>query len=51
MSSGEFSTGVHVNAVASGFQGVLHHGDGTATKTWAPTVAEARRKAQEVADE
>jgi hypothetical protein len=37
---------VEVRDVASGWQGVAHHGDGTATKTWKPTedAAEAAAK-------
>lgn len=47
----EHRRGVETQDLASGWQGIVHHGDGTATKTWAPTRAGARRKAQEAADE
>lgn len=51
MAMSEHRSGVETHSVASGWQGVVHHGDGTATKVWAPTPAKARQKAREVADE
>lgn len=43
--TGEHPAGVEVRDVASGWQGVAHHGDGSVTKVWAPTEAKAERKA------
>jgi len=47
MNDGEHPSGVETRDLVSGWQGVLHHGDGTATKVWAPTEDEAEQKAQE----
>jgi len=43
----EHPRGIETRDLASGWQGILHHGDGTSTKFWAPTEAEAERKAQQ----
>jgi len=48
MSQSDHRSGVETRDLASGWQGVLHHGDGTVTKVWAPTEAQAEQKAQEV---
>jgi hypothetical protein len=46
----EHPTKIETRDVASGWQGVAHHGDGTCTKTWAMTESKARARAQEVMD-
>jgi len=42
----EHPVGVETRDVTSGFVGVVHHGDGTCTKSWGPTEAVARRRAE-----
>lgn len=39
---------IETRDVASGWQGVVHHGDGSCTKTWGRTEREARQRATEV---
>jgi len=46
--SGDHPEGVETRNVMPGWQGVAHHGDGTATKVWAVTEDGAERKAKEV---
>lgn len=41
----EFEKGIETREVTSGYQGIVKHGDGRATKFWAPTEDEARAKA------
>jgi len=48
---GEFMEGITVRSVIPGWQATVHHGDGTATSYWAPTEAEARKKAMEAEDD
>jgi hypothetical protein len=45
--SNDHPTGVETRDLASGWQGVVHHGDGSTTKVWAPTKAAAERKAED----
>lgn len=44
----EHPSGIETRDVASGWQGVVHHGDGSVTKTWGRTEAEAEQRAHEV---
>lgn len=44
----EHPGGIETRDLASGWAGVVHHGDGTATKVWAPTEEQAEIRAQEV---
>lgn len=41
-----FDPSIETRDVASGFEGIVNHDDGTATKVWAPTEEAAREKAQ-----
>lgn len=50
MSDSLHPSGVETRNLASGWQGVAHHGDGTCTKAWAPTEDEAEREATELID-
>jgi len=40
---------IRTRSLMSGWEAVIIHGDGTATKVWGMTEARARQKAQEVA--
>ena len=42
---GDHPSGVETRDVASGWQGVAHHGDGSVTKVWKPTERAARQAA------
>ena len=41
-----FKTGIETRSVATGWIATVHNDDGTATDYWAPTEAEARKRAQ-----
>lgn len=41
----EHPRGIELRAVQPGWQAVVHHGDGTATKYWGATRSRAKQKA------
>ena len=43
----EFEPGLETKSLASGYEAMLKHGDGTATSFWGATEDEAERKALE----
>jgi len=47
MSDADHPTGIETRECASGWQAVLHNGDGTSVKFWGPTEQQAERRAQE----